>query len=67
MVHFDFIVSDEEAQTIFECITDSIQGIQEDLSRHDPSHPNALWFKEHIAYLKGLAAKMKNTKVSDET
>jgi hypothetical protein len=30
MIHFDFCVSDEEANTIFECITDEIYRMEEE-------------------------------------
>lgn len=60
MIHFDFTVSDEEAELIFDAIQDQINRADE-LRLFEPIV--AEWAKNHIAYLEALKAKMKNTRV----
>ena len=62
MIHFDFTVSDEDAEVIFDCISDrqndfSIKLVEED-------RPGIRkWLQEHIEYLENLKKQMLNTKV----
>ena len=71
MIHFNFIVTEEEANTIFECITDIIEkeieeqiGLSMAISRDESvcKHIKAQvdWFEKRIKYLKNLKEKMKN-------
>lgn len=73
-IHFDFIVSEEEANTIFECITDVIENEKEEeinlemATSYNESVRKRLkdqveWSEKRIKYLEDLKSKMKNTKV----
>jgi hypothetical protein len=64
-VHFDFIVSDEEAQTIMDCIRDEIN--QSKFSAAFPSETAGYktWHEERVRYLEGLIAKMHNRRCDD--
>jgi len=77
MIHFDFYVSDEEANTIFECITDEIYRMEEEKLDWIGARSNSVdtcekikatiqWFENRISYLQELKSKMKNTKVANE-
>lgn len=70
MIHFDFVVSDEDAENIFGCISSEINRCNDDLLKlvmareffnRDEDHKYADSIKDHIAYLKELKLKMNNT------
>ena len=64
MIHFDFIVSDEEADTIFDCIREKITRLKDELAFEIASNKNhwhhTKWFNNHIAFLENIIEKMKN-------
>jgi hypothetical protein len=62
MIHFDFIVSDAEAENLFNTISDQIANCQYEVSFGDPNHRE--WYEGRITYLEALKAKMTNSKVS---
>ena len=67
MIHFDFIVTDEEAETIFSALSDEIDDCRISLlmrERQLAQLGHIKWYEDRIAYLEGLKAKMTNTKVS---
>ena len=67
MVHFDFIVTNDEAETIFSAITDEMRrGEDEILLGVGMNTVQTLdWWESRIKYLKELKAKMKNTSVPE--
>ena len=77
MIHFDFVVSDEEANTIFECITEEIENTQTELFSVMEATSTDMRIVQHIKeeiellkkrvkYLQELKEKMKNIKVGIE-
>ena len=67
MIHFDFIVTDEEAETILSALSDEIDDCRVSLLMGErqlaqPGHVK--WYEGRITYLEGLKAKMTNTKIS---
>lgn len=64
-VHFDFIVSDEEAETIMECIREEINQHRELLLEVDLSGSHREWYEGRIKYLESLIAKMTNQRIDD--
>lgn len=62
MIHFDFIVSDEDADLIFACINAEICNLKNHiLLSRDAFHTQAI--NMHIDHLNGLRDKMTNSKV----
>lgn len=67
-VHFDFVVSDEEAETIIDCLRDEINDCRGGLvmaCTHD-DEPYQEWYANRIFFLEALIAKMTNRRVADE-
>ena len=71
-VHFDFIVSDEDAMNIMDILNDEISRtgmkIIKEMANHDLTtavEANIVWYKSHQVYLKELMLKMKNTRVEE--
>jgi len=63
MIHFDFIVTDEEAETIFDSIQDQIIASTRELFLGvNLDHKD--WHRGRITFLKELKVKMTNSKVS---
>jgi hypothetical protein len=62
MIHFDFIVSDEDAQTIFDAINEHIEEARYEMTFGLMN--NREWYRGRITYLEELKAKMTNTKIS---
>lgn len=69
-IHFDFVVSDIDAQNIMSILNDEIGriGMQiiDDMANNDLTpavEANISWYKSHQVYLKELMLKMKNTRV----
>jgi len=62
MIHFDFIVSDEEGETIFTAISEAINHCQERADFGKFIYREG--YLKHMAYLQALKAKMTNSKVS---
>jgi hypothetical protein len=68
MIHFDFIVSDEDASTIMSAVHHEIiacyDGMVNDVgtgTRLDPA--KKVWYEGRIKYLEGLKAKMTNSRI----
>lgn len=59
MIKFDFIVSLEEANSIFECITEEIINTRDKIC--SANKEEAEWYKRHIIYLEFIKSKMHNT------
>jgi hypothetical protein len=77
MIHFDFTVTEEEADTIFDAINDQIDYCLEEKAdwvgstscgdRYKKGIESAIqWYEERIKYLKDLKSKMKNIKIGSE-
>lgn len=64
-VHFDFVASDEEADTIFDCIRNEINQSKFSLTFHNETQGYKDWHEERIKFLEELIAKMHNTRESD--
>lgn len=67
-VHFNFVVSEDDADTIFSCIQNSVLNAKErSCGLHSLSFPwskqEKLWFKKHAKYLEKLMSKMKNKSI----
>jgi hypothetical protein len=69
-VHFDFIVSDEDAMNIMDILNDEISRtgmkIIKEMANHDLTpavEANIAWYKSYQVHLKELMPKMKNTRV----
>ena len=75
MIHFDFVVTDEEANTIFECLSDMIDKTEQeriemslststDQQTRNHIAAQVAWYERHVRYLRNLTKKMKNCKLS---
>jgi len=67
VIHFNFIVTDEEAETIFRALSDEINDCKVSLLMGErqlaqPGHVK--WYEGRIIYLEELKAKMTNSKIS---
>jgi hypothetical protein len=65
-VHFNFVVTDTEAEIILQCVNNEIVkciGIQKTMTYQTEKD----WTGRHINLLKDILAKMKNTWVSPNT
>jgi hypothetical protein len=65
MIHFDFTVSEADAENIFGCIRDSISESQTAITELTAKSDGPLFYahREHIKYMKELILKMNNIKV----
>lgn len=71
MIHFDFTVTDEEAENIFDAISEEILRMKsylvaqqfENLTSGFHIDAKSDWFRSRINYLERLKSKMKNEKV----
>lgn len=67
MIHFNFIVSDEEAETIFSALSDEIDDCRLNLlmcERQLAQPGHIKWYEGRMTYLEALKEKMTNSKVS---
>jgi len=62
MIHFDFIVTDEEAENIFDAITQQVSESQYIVLFGEDKHKE--WHRGRLSFLQELSMKMTNTKVS---
>lgn len=75
MVHFDFVVDDCDAETIFDCVHKRIgemhERIMEDMvtagtttneAEKKKCEAQIAWYRSHIKYIEGLLGKMKTTR-----
>jgi hypothetical protein len=60
MIHFDFIVEDEDAELIFECINTTIRQANNRKLYHSTTQVEAEWLRKHVEYLNSLKKKMLN-------
>jgi len=63
MIHFDFTVSDVDAEVIFDCINSEIKHCNARKLFGDITEPESKWLDKHIAYLNSLKKKMTNSLV----
>jgi hypothetical protein len=63
VIHFDFTLSDEDAQTLTDLVVDSANEAQAMTldDRVDKHHRE--WFGRRAVYLRELLPKLKNTRV----
>jgi hypothetical protein len=68
MIWFNFVVSDEEAENIFNALSDQINSIKSHLMEEqlgkDCNEARSEWYRRHIEHLEALKSKMKNTYIS---
>jgi hypothetical protein len=62
MIHFDFIVSDEEAENIFDAINQQIFESQNTVLFGEDKHKE--WHRGRVLFLQELLGKMTNSKIS---
>jgi hypothetical protein len=62
MIHFDFTVSDEDAENIFGCINLEITHCHVEIMENmvKKNEDGIRWYKKRIEYLKELKLKMLN-------
>ena len=65
-IHFDFVVSDAEAETIMDCIRSEINQSKFSASFPDETDGYREWHTNRVRYLEELIAKMNNYSVTDE-
>jgi hypothetical protein len=64
MIHFDFIVDDFEAESIFDAIQAEIVQCHVRLLDEKPQWPEQIeWFEARIKFLEDLKKKMTNSRV----
>jgi L-rhamnose mutarotase len=61
MIRFDFTVSDEEAQTVFDCFETCIDRADNEALNSTGEMHN--WWSAHAKYLRRLREKLTNTGV----
>ncbi len=64
-VEFHFVMSDVDAQNLFDAVRDAALSAQEH-GRMTTNMDEANWFSAHAKYLHSLAAKMKNKRVDSK-
>lgn len=65
MIHFDFTVTDQEAETLFDCVRDEIAKSKYGYGRlFDDTQ--RVWHETRVIYLESLISKMKNSKIKLE-
>lgn len=64
MIRFDFTVSDEDAQLLFDAIDVAIEMAETRARNGDFSESERDWVQNHAQYLRDLKAKMHNGKAS---
>jgi hypothetical protein len=62
MIHFDFVVEDEDAENIFDCINSEINRCNHRKLITNNTKAETEWLDKHIDYLKALKKKMKNSR-----
>jgi len=65
MIHFDFVLTDEEATVLFDLINDEIADMHMNQldSMLEKKTGEETWYKNHIVFLIQLKNKLKNRKV----
>ena len=66
MIHFNFTVSDEDAENILGCIHNEITQCNQNIMKcmvNNDSPEVIIAFRSHIEYLEELILKMTNTRV----
>ena len=70
MIHFDFIVSDADAENILGCILSSALKSSElvihEMCKDNPSDDMIRGYKQNHDYLISLIPRMTNTRISNE-
>jgi hypothetical protein len=71
MIHFNFVVSDAEAERIFDCVTEEIDKYENEILNIQWGYKNPLpqhavetisELQEQVNFLQALKSKMLNTK-----
>lgn len=60
MIHFDFIVEDEDAEAIFDCINSEVKRCNRRKLLSSTTRPEFKWLGRHVDYLNSLKEKMAN-------
>lgn len=60
MIHFDFVVNDEDAEVIFDCINSEIKRCNIRKLLSSTTQPESEWLGRHADYLNSLKEKMAN-------
>jgi hypothetical protein len=68
MIHFDFVVTENDAEVIFACINHQINSNDYQIIdfmdlKKDKYEEHVGWYTKHNEYLKELKTKMLNSKV----
>lgn len=70
MIRFNFIVDEQDADTIMRAMQASVQQCDEkivDLYGISEKQSEVDWLKSHKKYLLDLMSRMKNERINDET
>lgn len=62
MVQFNFKLSDQDAENLFDIIQSEYCRMLEN-SIHEQDVPKAVWYRKHARYIQELKAKLKNRRV----
>lgn len=65
-VHFNFTVSDEDAEVIMSLVTDAAIATKERSTSIEASPDEQRWLAKHAQYLHELCKRMTNTRVLDD-
>jgi len=63
MIHFDFTVSNVDAENIFDCINSEINRCNDRKLSSVTTQPEFDWLTKHVDYLNALKKKMTNKEV----
>ncbi len=62
MIHFDFTLSDEDAQALMDLVQDgAVQALESALLKSN-DEPTREWWRRRAVYLRDLSARMKNSR-----
>lgn len=68
MIHFDFILDDDDAVLLFDCISEMIGKYQVYIMKamvHNEGQEYIDFYNKQIEFLENLKKKMKNTRVKE--
>jgi hypothetical protein len=63
MIHFNFTVTDEDAENIFDCINSAVRQCCKRKLSSGTTQAESDWLDKHIDYLDSLKEKMANERV----
>jgi hypothetical protein len=64
-VHFDFVLSDADAENLFDLVTDAKLRAVDEVNNLRLPEAQREWWRRRAAYLLALQAKMANTRAGD--